>query len=139
MPHFKNIATALTKELIALFVIFLSNAFNVVGQSYFVNDIVQNIKPTKLFQTKIVNNPKVVFIEKEFTLTVNKTVLINALKVEAQRSRKDFENFYKIVIGYVSSTDRLAFEYLWTKAEAFDGITWVEAEKLGARDLTKCS
>jgi hypothetical protein len=138
MPHFKNKQrTALTRQFILLFVILLTNACNGIAQTYFVNDIVEQKTPVKLFQTKIVSGHKVVFIEKTFTLTVNKDELLKALKIDAKQSGKDSDKIYNIVISYLSSTDSLTFEHIWTKAEAFDDFSLFETDKLGPRNLTK--
>jgi hypothetical protein len=106
-------------------------------QTYFVNDIVQKVEPTKIFHSKPITEPKIVFIEKEFTLSVSKTDLIEALKIDSQQSGKDFENIFTTVINYLSSTDSLTFDYIWTRSDAFDNISVFETDKLGARNLTK--
>ncbi|WP_163381761.1 hypothetical protein [Cyclobacterium sp. SYSU L10401] len=106
-------------------------------QTYFVNDIVSNVEHLNLLQTQLISNPKVVFIEKEFTLNVNKTDLLNVLKIEARESDEDFEKIYNIVINYIKSTDSLTFEHIWTKGENFDDISWFETDRLGPRNLTK--
>jgi hypothetical protein len=130
MPHFKKQRTFMTRQLIALILFF--TAYNGMAQTYFVNDKVNEIKYAKVKQTKQVFGQKVVFIEKKFKLTVNKEDLLKALKVDAEQSGKDFEKIYNIVIGYISSTDSLTFEYIWTKADDFDYISWFETDKLGA-------
>ncbi len=125
----------MTRQLMTFLLFFA--AYDGKAQSYFVNDKVNEIKPVQLMQTKQMFGQKVVFIEKKFKLTVNKKYLLKELKVDAQQSGKDFEKIYSIVIGYISSTDSLTFEYIWTKADDFDGISLFETDKLGAINLTK--
>jgi hypothetical protein len=108
-----------------------------VYQTYFVNDIILNVEQTKLFKTNIITDPKVVFVEKMFSVNVNRTDLLNVLKFDSQNSGKDFETIYNIVISYIESTDNLTFEYIWTKAEDFDDISLFDIERLGPRNLTK--
>jgi hypothetical protein len=107
------------------------------GPTYFVNDIVKKVEPTELFQTKPITGSKIVFIEKAFTLSVSKADLIEALKIDSAQWGKDFKNIFTIAISYLSSTDSLTFDYIWTRAESFDNISLFETDKLGARNLTK--
>ena len=151
MPHF-----LMTRQVILLLTILLtacgqnsqsndnlSESKTITGdslrtvQTYFVNDIVQKVEPAKLFHSKPVKDPKIVFIEKEFTLNVGKADLIEALKVDSQQSGKNFEKIFIIVTNYLSTTDSLTFDYIWTRAEGFDDISLFETDKLGARNLTK--
>lgn len=127
----------MTRHLIIIITILFANAYYGVAQTYSVNDVVPNVTHDTFLQTQPISGSKVVFIEEKFTLKVSKADLINTLKVAAPEWGKDSERMFNIVIDYLSSTDKLTFKYIWTKAEDIDDLTWSEAEKSGANILTK--
>jgi hypothetical protein len=135
MPHFKKQWTFMKAQLITFLLLF--TVCKGMAQTYFVNDIVNEIELTKLMQTKEVFGQNIVFIENKFKLIVSKEDLLKALKVDARQSSKDYEKIYNVVIDYISSTDSLTFEYIWSNANDFDDISWFETDKLGQRNLTK--
>ncbi len=118
-------------------VILILTSCNVSGQERFIGDKFSELKPTEFLTIKSIGNQKIIFVENNFSIAVDKTDLLSSLKNDNILFDDDIKQINGIVINYLKETDDLSFEYIWTKAEDFDDISWFETEKLGERNLTK--
>lgn len=120
-----------------LIIILIILSYEVSGQERFIGDVFTEAEAKELSSTKAIGNQKVTFVEKHFTIMVDKVELLSSLKKDAIQLDSNFKHVFGVAINYLNKTDNLVFNYVWTKADGFDDISWFEIEKLGERNLTK--
>ena len=121
----------------SLFLILILFSNTVSGQERFIGEKFNELNHTELLSTRTIGDQKVTFVENHFTLNVDKLELLNSLKNDTILLDDKFKHIYEIVINYLNKSDNLVFDFIWTKAEDFDDISWFETEKLGEINLTK--
>ena len=84
-----------------------------------------------------IKGEKVTFLEDKYTLSVNKQDLINLLKSELLVVDYEYVKIINTTVQYITKTDSLILDYIWTKSEEFEYISLFDINKLGERNLTK--
>lgn len=111
-------------------------------KDYFVGDTLAAVpKEIQLITTKTISAPFVSFKERNYTLQVSKSDLLNSLNFylnENERTgEKDFARLNRKAINFLNSKKNLSFDYVWAKALGSEAMGWKEAEKAGNRILTR--
>ena len=111
---------------------------NMLESEVCIGHVFPETKIENIIITTRIQGEKVTFIEDKFVLKVNKKDLIESIRSDSLTATiEGYAQIFNVVIQYLTKTNDVVLDYVWTKALDFDDISLFEIEKLGERNLTK--